>query len=62
MEPLKDLPLGFGMALMENEKALLRFDRMSESQKRQLLERTHNISSKTEMRAFVDKIAENSYF
>ena len=57
MDPLKDLPLGFGMALIQNETALLCFDKMSEAQKRELLARTHDISSKAEMRAFVDEIA-----
>ena len=58
MDPLKDLPLGFGMALVQNEKALLRFGEMSEAQKRQILERVHNVSSKTEMQAFVDSISQ----
>lgn len=56
MDPLKELPLGFGMALVKNERALLRFGEMPETQKRQILDRAHGISSKTEMQALVDSI------
>lgn len=59
MDPLKELPLGFGMALMQNEGALLRFNELSDTEKKRLLERTHNVSSKAEMRALVDSIAPN---
>ena len=57
MDPLKELPLGFGMALMQNEAALVRFEAMTEAQRLQILRRTHGVSSKTEMRALVDAIA-----
>lgn len=60
MDPLKDLPLGFGMALVQNEKSLLRFGEMPEAQKRKLLEEAHRVTSKKEMRALVDRIGKSA--
>ena len=58
MDPFRDLPLGFGMALVQNEKALLRFGAMNEAEQQKVLDHTHEISSKAEMTAFVDSIAQ----
>ncbi|MGI5978426.1 MAG: hypothetical protein ACOX66_02885 [Oscillospiraceae bacterium] len=60
MDPLKELPLGFGMALVRNEKAMLRFSALPEAQKEQLLARTHEVSSKAEMQELVDSIADDA--
>lgn len=56
MEPLRDLPLGFGMALFENEKAAHIFENMSRPEQQQILQQVHDINSKTEMRALVSRI------
>lgn len=45
MDPLKELPLGFGIALAQNEEAMRRFSALTDTQKRQLVERTHTVSS-----------------
>jgi len=58
MDPFKDLPLGFGMALVQNEKALLRFGKMSDMEQQKILDHTHEIQSKKEMQAFIDSIAQ----
>lgn len=55
--PLRDLPMGFGMALVQNEKAMRRFAGMDEAQRRQILDRTGEIKSSSEMKAFVDGIS-----
>ncbi len=60
MDP-HDLPLGFGMALAQNEPAMKRFESFSEEKKKAIVERTHNIKSKTEMRALIDSIADLSH-
>lgn len=60
MDPLKELPLGLGMALAQNEKAMRRFSALSESQRQQFLARTHETSSKAEMRALVDSLADGA--
>lgn len=53
----KDIPLGFGMALAQNSEAMNRFSAMSDEQRRQLIEGTHSVRSKKEMKAYVDRIA-----
>ncbi|MCH5298050.1 MAG: hypothetical protein J1E85_10345 [Ruminococcus sp.] len=54
---MKDLPLGFGMALAQQPKAMQKFANMSDSQKSEILSQTHNIKSKQEMRSFVSQLA-----
>lgn len=56
MDPLKELPLGFGMALVQNEAAMQRFEALSEPARQQILASTHYVSSKAEMQALVSKI------
>ena len=52
------LPLGFGMALAQNEAAMKRFEALSEAEKQALIERTHKVSSKSEMRRLVDGLTD----
>ena len=54
--PLNGLPMGFGMALAQNEKALSCFSNMSEQQKKEVIDKTHSIKSKKEMKAFVNNL------
>lgn len=56
MEPLKELPLGLGMALAKNPAAMESFTAMSEPQKQQVIEHTHSIQSKQEMQAYVNSL------
>lgn len=56
MNPLRDLPLGFGLALAQNTKALDSFSKMTEQQKKDVINKTHSIHSKQEMQAFVDSL------
>lgn len=51
-----DLPLGFGMALSQNEKAMKKFELLSEKEKRALIEQTHTVNSKSEMQSFVNNL------
>ncbi|MDD6214252.1 MAG: hypothetical protein PUB42_03605 [Firmicutes bacterium] len=51
---LKDLPMGFGMALAQNPEALEVFSGMSDEEKREVIDGTHRIRSKNEMRRYVD--------
>lgn len=51
-----DLPLGFGMALSQNEKAMKKFELLSEKEKRALIEQTHAVNSKSEMQSFVNNL------
>ena len=49
-----ELPLGFGMALAQNEAAMKRFESLSETEKQAVLAKTHSVHSKQEMRQLVD--------
>ncbi|MBQ5331663.1 MAG: hypothetical protein J6K92_00155 [Oscillospiraceae bacterium] len=53
----KDIPMGFGMALAQNSKAMTRFSAMTEEQRREIISGTHGIKSKNEMKLYVEKIA-----
>ena len=53
---LRDLPLGFGMALAQNESAMKRFEGMPESEKQSIIQRAKCASSRREMQAIVDGI------
>lgn len=56
---LSDVPMGFGMALAENMEAMERFSKMSREQKQKVLDGTHQICSKQEMKSYVNQIAGN---
>ena len=51
-----ELPLGFGMALAQNETAMKQFESMTEAEKIAVIQRTHSVSSKQEMRQLVDSL------
>ena len=51
-----DLPLGLGMALAQNQDAMTRFVALSDEGKRRVIEQTHSVNSKREMKEFVDKL------
>ena len=48
-----ELPLGFGMALAQNEQAMHAFEAMTEAQKRAIIEQTHTVTSHREMQQLV---------
>lgn len=48
-----ELPLGFGMALAQNEQAMQVFEAMTDAQKRAVLEQTHTVTSRREMQQLV---------
>lgn len=48
-----ELPLGFGMALAQNEAAMKRFEALSESEKQAVLQQTHSVNSKQDMQRLV---------
>ena len=48
-----ELPLGFGIALAQNEQAMQAFEAMPEEQKRAVIEKTHTVSSRREMQQLV---------
>lgn len=54
------LPLGLGMALAQNERAMARFEALSESDKKAFVEKTHSVQSKSEMRSLVNSLTDST--
>lgn len=59
--PIEKIPLGLSMALSNNPVAFTRFANMTPKQQEEIIEATHLINSKKEMREFVNRI-ENHRF
>ena len=55
-----ELPLGFGMALAQNEQAMHAFEAMTEAQKRAIIEQTHTVTSRREMQQLVSGLVSGS--
>lgn len=55
-----DLPLGFGMALAQNETAMQQFEALTGKQKEAVVNKTKKINSKKEMKSFVSSLSEGS--
>ncbi len=56
-----DMPLGLGMAIAQNSKALDQYALLSETQKSAVLEGARSVTSKKEMKNFVSGIAEGRF-
>lgn len=54
------VPIGFGMALAQNEEAMNAYAVMTHAQKQAVLHRAHQARSETEMRSIVSGIANNA--
>ncbi len=50
------MPTGLGMALAQRPEAMEKFAALSEAQKQEIINGTRSVSSKAEMRQYVDKI------
>ena len=50
------MPVGLGMALAQRPEAMEKFATLSEAKKQEIINGTHSVSSKEEMRQYVDKI------
>ncbi len=51
-----DIPMGLNMALAQNLAAMEYFANLSRERQQSIIDQTHNIHSKEEMRAFVDEM------
>lgn len=51
------VPIGFGMALAQNEAAMLRYAQLNEAQKNDILNKAHNVRSEKEMYSLVASLA-----
>ena len=53
-----DLPMGFAMALAQNIQAMEVFTSLTDIEQQKLIDGTHDIQSKEQMRAYVKAIAD----
>ncbi|MFA9381843.1 MAG: hypothetical protein ACERKO_12375, partial [Acetanaerobacterium sp.] len=56
-DPMRELPLGLGMALMKNTTAMDHFTSMTQQQQQMVIDHTKAISSKREMQQYVRQLA-----
>lgn len=51
-----NVPIGFGMELVQNETAMERYAALDESECQALLEQASSITTREEMRQFIDRL------
>lgn len=51
-----ELPLGFGMALAQNEAAMQRFEAMTTAEKEAVIRKTRDVTSRREMQSLVNNL------
>lgn len=56
LNPMADLPMGFGLTLVQNEVSMKYFASLSPDEQRAVIDQTHNISSRGEMHNFVQAL------
>ena len=56
MSIIGDLPMGFGMALMQNPDALKHFETLSRDKQQAIVAGTSQVASKNEMKSYVSSI------
>ena len=54
-----DIPTGFGMTLAKNEPAMKSYAALPENKKLAILKQAHEVRSKQEMHALVERIAKH---
>ena len=52
----EELPLGFGVALLQNQEAAQYFETLTAQERALIVEKTHSIQSKQEMKQFVNNL------
>lgn len=59
MSLLNDIPMGFGMALAKNVNAMEYFAGLPRERQAEIVRQTHEIASKQEMQAFVERMMQD---
>ncbi len=54
-----DMPIGFGLSLAANTKAMNSFAGMNDKEKRAVIEASRNQHSKEEMERFISRLGDN---
>ncbi len=52
----QDIPIGFGMALAQNSEAMEHFAKLPDKAKQDVINGTHSVRSRNEMKAYVDQL------
>ncbi len=60
MDLLRELPMGFGMALAKNTDAMAEFSKMSKAEQQEVINKTHSVKSKKEMQNFVNSLVSHN--
>lgn len=55
-----DVPVGFGMMLAQNVEAMNHFAALSPQRQQQVIDHTHQIQSREQMRDYVRKLADGT--
>lgn len=58
----KGIPMGLGMALAQNLDAMNYFSHLGNDRQKEIIDHTHQIRSKAEMRDFVSHITDSDSF
>lgn len=53
-----NVPLGFAMALAQDERAMRRYGALTEPERQAVMQKVHAVRSKREMQQLVSKLAE----
>ena len=53
----RDIPLGLGMALMQNAAAFFYFSGLDAEKQQKIIDNSHGIKSRDEMRSYVNSIS-----
>lgn len=51
-----EMPVGFSMALAQNPEAMQKFAMLSDEEKKEIINGTHSVNSKQEMREYVNSL------
>lgn len=61
MDLLSEIPMGFGMALAQDTKAMEIFSNLSDNEKQEIIDGTHSVKSKAEMKNYVGNLKKTYY-
>ena len=53
-----ELPIGFGLSLAANTKAMEAFSKMNDAEKTSVVEKSRQMQSRADMESFVNKLVE----
>lgn len=54
-----EMPIGFSFVLAQNPEAMQKFAELDENKKQEIINGTHSVKSKQEMREYIAKLVNN---